>query len=104
MTTPKRTNPTAPSSVTPVGASAPAHAAALKDVIAELRRAQADYPPFASAHEGYAIILEELDELWIEVMKRPDRRLGRAMRDEAKQVAAMALRFMIDVCGEPEAP
>jgi hypothetical protein len=53
------------------------------------------------AHEGYAVILEELDELWAEVkaqVHNPDR-----MRKEALQVAAMAVRFVEDVCGQPHA-
>lgn len=54
-----------------------------------------------SAHEGYAVILEELDELWLVVQKaqkmHPDAAKV-AMAKEAKQVAAMAMRFLIDVC------
>jgi len=48
--------------------------------------------------EGYAVIHEELDELWEEVKKKPTVQNKKLMREEAKQVAAMALRFMIDVC------
>jgi hypothetical protein len=59
------------------------------------------YPPFHSAHEGYAIIKEELDELWTEV-KAKDQNVAR-MREEAMQVGAMALRFMVEVCGPEEA-
>ena len=61
----------------------------------ELHNATKKYGPFKSHHEGYAIILEELDELWDEVKKKhPDKEILKA---EAKQVAAMALRFMIDL-------
>jgi NTP pyrophosphatase (non-canonical NTP hydrolase) len=56
---------------------------------------------FNSAHEGYAVILEELDELWDEVKKNGQTRDMQKMRDEAIQVAAMAMRFVIDVCGGP---
>ncbi len=73
---------------------------ALADVSEELRRAQFNSPPFNSAHEGYAVILEELDELWEEVRKQHDVRSKERMRAEAMQVAAMALQFMIDCCGE----
>ena len=59
------------------------------------------YSKFASAHEGYAVILEEMDELWAEVKKSPKNRDMAAMREEAVQVAAMALRFLIDVCDNP---
>lgn len=51
--------------------------------------------PIAGRHEGYAVILEELDELWEECkQKRPD---PSRMRAEAIQVAAMALRFAVDL-------
>ena len=63
------------------------------DVSGELVRATRKFGPFASAHEGYAVILEELDELWQEIKHgTPDRQ-----REEAIQVAAMAIRFLIDV-------
>lgn len=68
----------------------------LAEVEDELRSATAKYGPMASPHEGYAVILEELDELWEEVRKRPDRRDPARMREEAVQVAAMAVRFMRD--------
>lgn len=63
---------------------------------AELRRAILKHGPMHSAHEGYAVILEELDELKAEIWKQaPDRE---QLRKEAIQVAAMALRFVYDVC------
>lgn len=68
---------------------------AVKEVEAECREAARRYSPFKSPHEGYAVLLEEVDELWDEVrMKGHDRD---AMRKEAMQVAAMALRFMVDL-------
>ena len=73
----------------------------LADVVdRELLRAQEHYPTFTSAHEGYAILLEEVDELWEEVKKSPKNRDMKAMREEAIQVAAMAMRFVLDVCDE----
>jgi hypothetical protein len=65
----------------------------------ELQRAERDYPAFNSAHEGFAVILEEVDELKAEVWKSPKNRNMAAMEREAVQVAAMALRFLRDVCG-----
>ncbi len=59
----------------------------------ELVDAMGKFPPFHTAHEGYAVLLEEVDELWEEVKKG---RKGTA-REEAKQVAAMAVRLMVDV-------
>jgi hypothetical protein len=64
----------------------------------ELARACAKYPKFTSAHEGYAILLEEVDELWDEVKKRPDVRDRERMRAEAIQIASTAMRFIMDIC------
>ena len=63
----------------------------------ELERAS-KWPPFNSAHEGYGVLLEEMDELKAHVwMKQKNRDLA-AMRAGAIQVAAMAIKFveMID--------
>ena len=68
------------------------------EVRKELASATEKFPPFHSGHEGYAVIKEELDELWEEVKKKqstPGR--AEAMYKEALQVAAMALRFMVDL-------
>jgi len=66
----------------------------------ELDRALFNWPPFNSAHEGYGVLLEELDELWAHVKTNQKRRDLVAMRNEAIQVAAMAMRFAIEVCDE----
>jgi hypothetical protein len=68
----------------------------MKMVLAEVYRAEQGFPPMRSAHEGWAILREEVDELWEEVrdkMRDRDR-----MKSEAVQVAAMAIRFVLDVC------
>ena len=66
----------------------------------ELEKATAKFGPFASAHEGWAIIQEEMDELWEEIKAKhaTDEVRRTFLRNEAKQVAAMALRFLMDVC------
>ncbi len=65
----------------------------ITEVLDELERASEKFDPFASAHEGYAVLLEEVDELKNEVFwGTPERQ-----REEAIQVAAMALRFLIDL-------
>ena len=66
-------------------------------IVQEHERAISLFPPFRSEHEGYAIILEKLDELWDEVKKKKPRD-KHLMRKEAIQVAAMATRFLIDLC------
>lgn len=55
------------------------------------------YPKFASAHEGLAVLEEEFEELKAEVFKNNRNRNYDDMRKEAIQVAAMAIRFVIDV-------
>lgn len=71
------------------------------DALAEVRRAKAAWPgEFNSAHEGFAILNEEFDELRGHVWTNQKRRDLAAMRKEAIQVAAMALRFAAEVCDE----
>ncbi len=53
-------------------------------------------PPIHSGHEGYALIREELDELW-DAVRRND--LKHAC-EEAIQIAAMAVRFSVDLGGD----
>ena len=69
----------------------------LEAIREELDRAKL-FPPFNSAHEGYAILAEEVDELWAHVKTNQTKRDLTAMRAEAIQVAAMAIKFvqMID--------
>ncbi len=64
----------------------------------ELVRARQKFPAFNSGHEGWAVIREELDELWAEVRSNQSTS-GRSdrMHKEAVQVAAMALRFLVDM-------
>jgi len=70
----------------------------VKDLQIELRSAKSNYPPMRSYHEGYAVIKEELDELWDEIKKKPEERSIDHLRKEALQVAAMAARFAGDLC------
>jgi len=69
----------------------------LNAVLTELHRATAIYTSFQSAHEGYAILLEEVDELWETIkMKQSIPERNRLMYEEAIQVAAMAIRLCLD--------
>lgn len=68
---------------------------AFTEVWAELDRAQLAFPTFANPHEGYAVLLEEVDELW-EVVKTKQPQDKERLRAEARQVAAMAIRFMLE--------
>ena len=66
---------------------------AANEILREAESAREEFPPFNSSHEGYAVIYEELDELW-DAVKSND--IGHAI-DEAVQVGAMALRFIVDM-------
>lgn len=65
----------------------------LDEVDAELERAK-KFKPFNSAHEGYAVLLEEVDELKAHVWMNQTKRDLDKMRKEAIQVAAMAVKFV----------
>lgn len=72
---------------------------AASDAVREFRAAREKFAPFNSAHEGFAVLKEEVDELWDEVKKGGTQKRSKTrMRKEAIQVAAMALRFIEDVC------
>ena len=81
-----------------VDSERPALSSVLAEVEAEVASAEAKWPPMNSAHEAYAVLLEEVDELWDHVKVNQKRRVMPAMRREAVQVAAMAIRFIRDVC------
>lgn len=67
----------------------------------ELLKAMYKFDPFINAHEGYAVLLEEVDELWdvVKLNQKNPRRQG-WLKEEAIQVAAMAVRFLHGVCGD----
>ena len=67
------------------------------EVVEECRRARVTHPPFNSGHEGYAVILEEMDELWDELKKKKALRDYAKIKHEAHQVAAMAICFIDEV-------
>lgn len=74
-------------------------AAVAHEVRCELERAMALHPtPLNSAHEGYAVALEEVDELWEHVKTNQRARDLSGMRKEAIQAAAMFMRFVVEVC------
>jgi hypothetical protein len=63
----------------------------------ELTRARGHFPNINSLHEGYAVILEELEEFWAEVMAKRSERSPAQQRRELIQIAAMAIRTASDV-------
>ncbi len=68
----------------------------VREVQKELAKAREKFGDMASQHEGWAVIREEVDELWEEVKHGS---LARAC-EEAIQVAAMAIRFVADLGAE----
>lgn len=66
---------------------------ALQMVKTELLRANRKFPPFTSPHEGYAVILEELDEMWGDIKNN----LTSHSVLESIQVAAMAVKYIVSM-------
>lgn len=67
---------------------------AIEETRRELTRAREKWPAgFHSGHEGYAVLKEELEELW-DAVKADD---AAHARREAVQIAAMALRYLTDL-------
>lgn len=72
---------------------------AIDAVLGELERARLSHAPFNSAHEGFAVIEEEFLELRAEVFLKKKYRSKERMAKEATHLAAMAIRFLVDVVG-----
>jgi hypothetical protein len=71
-------------------------------IIKEYLSATSKNGPFNSAHEGFAVLHEEFDELKTEVWKNASKRDKEKMLREAIQVAAMGMRFAVDICLKEE--
>ena len=68
---------------------------ALQKVLNELDDIVETRSEYHSWHEAYAILKEEVDEVWDEIrMKSPS---GYACTEELKQVAAVAIKAMIQL-------
>lgn len=68
-----------------------------KIIQAEFNAAATNHAPMNSLHEAYAVILEEVDELWEEVKKKQRLRNPGNIKTELRQIAAMALRALVDL-------
>ncbi len=68
---------------------------AIKAITEELERAENKFDPFNSAHEGWAVLMEEVDELWEAVRMKDSPERTQQMFEEAIQVGAMAMRFLL---------
>ncbi len=67
----------------------------------EIDQSRRQHGVFSGSHEGYAVILEEVEELWEQVKRK--QRDFKKMEKECIQIAAMAIKFIEDVC-EKENP
>src|ERR1017187_8379793 len=74
-----------------------------REVWNEVRRAMVLHKGINSLHEGYAVILEEMDEFWEQVKINPKKlsaadqgRRIKELRKELIQVAAMCERTIVD--------
>ena len=71
---------------------------AITEISAEVMRAKTMFPTdFHNQHEAYAVILEEIDELWDEIKKNHKKYDLAAQRIEATQAAAMLVRLMVEL-------
>lgn len=59
----------------------------------EIERAMLKHRAYASAHEAWAVIREEVDELWDEV--KADNGYTMGAFKEAEQIAATAVRYIV---------
>lgn len=66
----------------------------LSAIVAEIERAKRHGERFASLHDGYAVILEELDEVWDITRQKRCERNELELRKEFIQIAAMAIKAL----------
>ena len=63
----------------------------------QLRRTREKHGPQHSLHEGYAILLEEVEEFWDEVKKKKSKRDPAGMLEELVQIASCAQKTAEDL-------
>jgi hypothetical protein len=71
---------------------------AFKLIEDEFLRASDLYPDLHSNHEAYAVIKEELDELWDEIKKCKGTKGNNLIRNELIQIGAMVVRYLDNLC------
>lgn len=65
----------------------------ISDLTAEHQKAVDAHGYYNSLHEGYAVLLEEVDELWEHVRKRRVDRSRKEIYEECIQIAAVAVKL-----------
>lgn len=73
--------------------------AVLEETKIVLVKSMTKHASMHSPHEGSSVIREEFEELWEHVMADTGR--TPAARKEALQVAAMGVRYALDLCEDP---
>jgi len=68
----------------------------LEEIKTELVKSMTKHAPMHSPHEGHSVIREEFEELWDHV--KADTGRTPEARKEAMQVAAMGVRYALDLC------
>jgi len=63
-----------------------------EEIDEEIGRATATHGGFASLHEAWAVLKEELDEVWDITRQKRSERKREALREEFIQIAAMAIK------------
>lgn len=64
----------------------------------EYNRASNLYPEFHSNHEGYAVLKEEVDELWDAIKASKEIRGNDHIKHELIQIGAMVVRYLDNLC------
>lgn len=67
----------------------------------EINKAQSRFPPLNSLHEAYAVLLEEVDEVFEQMKLKESKRDHDLLLKELVQVASCALRTALDVVNDP---
>lgn len=70
----------------------------LKLIEDEYLRASDLYPNLHSNHEAYAVIKEEVDELWDEIKKSKELNGNNQIKNELIQIGAMVVRYLNNLC------
>ena len=71
---------------------------AIEKIMSEFYRASELYPTLHSNHEAYAVIKEEVDELWDEIKKEKSIRGNEKIKTELIQIGAMVVRYLNNLC------
>ena len=75
-------------------------ARAVKLIIGEYNQTITRNDPLESSYEGWALIKQEVDELWAEIKKGKLNGSQEELQREAVQISAMAMRFVVELCLE----